>query len=329
MLPQFEPTVFFEWIPKIAIASLAVIILLALWMVWRNIAPAAPGISLGYYEVIGKYAGRKLLKRIKGTLVDATALFINPEIEREFKQMIIEDMDALLKRDRGNPENAELEKIRDEFADCSLSDKLRVIVTRERLFTKHVLIQYGHVDKPLNAYAVNEPAGKFTLSMGFLSQGVITGTIHTFPQPWHIYKLGRVHVHLFCPDAPANEPNKQPPEWMAKIALFAPASVELKDLLKSKDEQLREKDRKLSEMGQELSAMATERDALRRTLQGFMTTGDLPETVTPKKLDIMDFATLTVPTIVGYFIAEQTQTQPIIGVILGLLVGVYFVFRRR
>lgn len=325
---MFESLNFFEWLPTVALAGLALIIFVAAWMLWRNIAPAAPGVSLGYYEVLGRYAGQKLLKRIRGTLVDATALFLSPEVEHDFKQMIVEDVEAIMKK-AGNPVGDELASVAAQFKNSRLTDTCRIIVTRERLFTKHVLIQIGHVDKPLNAYAANEPSSKFTLGMGFLSQGIITGAIYTFPQPWHIYRLGKVQVHLFTPDAPSNEPKQHPPEWLAKIALFAPASVELEDLVKSKDAQLREKDRKLAEMGQELSAMATERDALRRVLQGFTTTGELPQNITPKKLDLVDFAVLALPTVLGYYIAEYLQAQPIAGVVVGMLVGAFIMYKRR
>ncbi|MGB9774612.1 MAG: hypothetical protein ACPL4I_11415 [Bacteroidota bacterium] len=318
---------FFEWLPNVALAGLAAVIGVFLWMIWRNISPAAPGVSLGYYEVLGRYAGQKLVKRIRGTLVDSTALFLNPEVESEFKRILAEDIEALLAK-AGNPEGEELAKVKEQFLKGRLADTCRIIATREKLFTKHILIQVGHVDKPLNAYAANEPSSKFTLGMGFLSQGVITGVIHTFPQPWNIYKLGKVQVHLFKPDAASG--GEQPlPTWLAKIALYAPASVELEQLVKSKDAQLREKDRKLAEMGQELSAMATERDALRRVLQGFMTTGELPESIRQKKLDIVDFAALALPTVLGYYTADYLKAQPIAGVVVGMLVGAFIIYKRR
>jgi hypothetical protein len=103
----------------------------------------------------------------------------------------------------------------------------------------------------------------------------------------------------------------------------------LKDLLKSKDEQLREKDRKLMEMGQELSAMATERDALRRTLQGFSTTGELPDSLMPKRLDFTDFITLALPTAIAGFIARYANYETLVGALIGLLLGAYLVSRRK
>jgi ribosomal silencing factor RsfS len=315
---------FFEWIPNIAIGSLALIIAVAAWMIWRNIAPAAPGISLGYYEVVGRYAGQKIIKRIKGTLVDATALFINPQIETAFLQILKEDIQEIETRTRAN-----LSDVKKALENTNLTDVCRIIVTRERLFTKHVIIQYGYVDKPLNAYAAYDPQAKFTLGFGFLTQGVITGEIHTLPQPWQIYKLGKVYVHLFKPDSLKGETEKEPPEHLAKIALYAPATVELKEVIKAKDEQLKEKERELLKAGKERSAQATKVDGLLTAVQAFTTKLKPEEGLTGKGFDLMDFVTLAFPTLLGYLLAEYFGTTPIVGVFFGMFIGAYFIFRKR
>ena len=325
-------TGFFEWIPNVAIIGLGVVVLVAVWMVWRSIAPAAPGISLGYYEVLGRYAGSKLVKRIKGTLVDATALFLNPEIEPTFKRLLSEDLLELSKRVE-EQEAKNLKELADSLSKHILQACCRIIITRERLFTKHVIIQYGNADKPLHDFAAHEPSNKFTLGFGFLSQGIITGQISTLPQPWNIYKLGKLQVHIFKPDLPASEPEKLPgadvTKCLAKLALYAPATVELKELLRSKDEQLKEKDRKLQEMGRDMSEAANERDVLRKAVQGFSTTGEVPESFAGKRFDLMDFVTLGLPTLLGYLIAEAFGLPPLAGVFLGMFIGAYFVFGRH
>jgi hypothetical protein len=318
---------FFEWIPNIAIAGLALIILLAIWMVWRSIAPAAPGISLGYYEVVGRYAGQKLLRRIRGTLVDSTALFLSPEIESAFIKILKEDIKEL----KGNTADNDLENLLKSLdeGNVSLADYVKIIVTREKLFTKHAIIQYANVSSPLSAYAAYDPQSKFTLGFGFLVQGVITGKMHTLPQPWQIYKLGKVQVHLFKPDTlNPEELESQPPEYLAKLALYAPATVELKQVIKAKDDLLKEKERELIKAGHERSVNATRTDALFTAIQGF-TTKFTPEELTGKGFDLMDFITIAFPTLLGYVIAEQLNTVPLVGVFLGLFIGAFFTFRRR
>jgi ribosomal silencing factor RsfS len=315
---------FFEWIPNVAIGLLAFIIVLAVWIIWRNIAPAAPGISLGYYEIVGRYAGQKIIKRIKGTLVDATALFLNPQIENAFLEILKEDVNEIEARTK-----EKMDDVKKALENANLSNTCRIIVTREKMFTKHVLIQYGYVDKPLNAYAAYDPQAKFTLGFGFLTQGVITGEIHTLPQPWQIYKLGKVHVHLFKPDTLKNESEENPPEHLAKLALYAPATVELTQIIKAKDEQLKEKQRELLKAGKEKSAQATLVDGLLTAIQAFTTKLKPEESVIGKGFDLMDFVTLALPTLLGYLIAENMGTNPLVGVFFGLFLGAYIIFRKR
>jgi len=315
---------FFEWIPNVAIGLLAFIIVLAVWIIWRNIAPAAPGISLGYYEIVGRYAGQEIIKRIKGTLVDATALFLNPQIENAFLEILKEDVNEIEARTK-----EKMDDVKKALENANLSNTCRIIVTREKMFTKHVLIQYGYVDKPLNAYAAYDPQAKFTLGFGFLTQGVITGEIHTLPQPWQIYKLGKVHVHLFKPDTLKNESEENPPEHLAKLALYAPATVELTQIIKAKDEQLKEKQRELLKAGKEKSAQATLVDGLLTAIQAFTTKLKPEEGVIGKGFDLMDFVTLALPTLLGYLIAENMGTNPLVGVFFGLFLGAYIIFRKR
>ena len=72
---------FLEYLPEIILygvgAVFAFIGLLVVWIIWGNyMSPATEGVSMGYYHVLGCYAGGKLHKEIKGLLVDATHLFM-------------------------------------------------------------------------------------------------------------------------------------------------------------------------------------------------------------------------------------------------------------
>ena len=300
-------------------------------MLYRNISPAAPGISLGYYEVLGRYAGEKLIRRIKGTLVDATALFLNPEVEREFKQIIDEELALLLVHTDKEEERKELEQLRYLFGEYPLDKLCKIVVTREKLFSKHILIQVYRIDKPLNNYAAHEPGNKFTLGQGFLSNGVITGVMDTFPQRWEIYKLGKATVHLFKPDAEGIEAKEELPRWLERIALHAPAAVELNHMIKSLRDQLQQKDEQLLRMGEDLAAVSTERDGLHTAVEGFTTKGKDPfkNMGVPHRFGISDLISLTLPTIIGYYIAGQTKIEPIVGVFIGLLIGSFLIARKR
>ena len=287
---------------------------------------------MGYYEVLGRYAGEKLVRRIRGTLVDATALFLNPEVEREFKEIIGEEL-AIIEKSASEQEVKELDQIRYNFVTYSLDKACRIVVTREKLFSKHILIQVLRVEEPLNNYAAHEPGSKFTIGQGFLSNGIITGVMDTFPQRWVIYKLGKATVHLFKPDAEglATTEKEELPRWLEKIALHAPAAVELNHMIRSLRDQLQQKDEQLQRMGEDLAAVSTERDALHAAVEGFTTKGKDPfkSMGLPHRFGISDLISLTLPTIIGYYIAGQTKVDPIVGVFIGLLIGSFLVARKR
>lgn len=319
---------FFQWIPNLAIAFLVLIIALAVWFIWRAIAPAGPGISLGFYEVVGRYADQKLIKRLKGTFVDATPHFVNQQVETGFFRFLKEDIDTVINK---TVQPSEELKALSEFLENEtprLSDYVKVIVTREKIFTKHALIQYKYVDKPLNAYAAHDPQAKFSLGFGFLTQGVITGEIHTLPTRYEIPRLGKFHVHLFKPDAPPNEPARDPPEYLAKLSLYAPAYVELTQQLKAKDEILKESKRERQKADKQLAAHSTLVDSLLTAIQGFTTKYKPGEAIAGRGFDLMDFVTIAFPTLLGYVIAESMGIVPIVGVFFGLFLGAFLVFRR-
>jgi len=330
---NFDPAAFFTWMPPIALAGLALIIGIAVWMIWRNISPAAPGIILGHFEIIGRRAGTQLQRRIEGLLVE-TPIFLNPEIEPKFKKFLIEDIDALSKKasfSKGaeNPSNPglELSAFRDQLLKYPLSQLARIVVTRERLFNKHVVVQWGRVEKPLGAYATKDETHKFSLTVGPTSQGTVHGMIYTFPQKWEVYRLGHVTVHLFLPDGEA-APLTEFPEWLPKFALYAPATVELKEIIKFKDGQLKEQKRENEEMRQQLAAATTEKDAYRRSTSGFSVFTGTSETPVIKKFGIPDFVAITLPTVVGFYVADYAKIQPVIGIFIGLMVGALLLARR-
>lgn len=322
-----DPWSFIQTLPTIALALIGFVIALALWMLWRNIAPAAPGVSLGYYEVLGRYAGRKLVKRIRGTLVDCTPIFMNPEIGAQFRQILIEDINAR----KGNPteKDDDLDMLTQNLKSESFQNLCRIIATRDRFVHKHIIIQYGAIDKPLNAFASNDPSSKFTLGFGFLSQGIITGEIFTLPQPLKIHNLGKVQVHLFKPDASHDMKTVDSPEWMPKLVLYAPAIVDYAKQTKALNDRLVQREREFDKMVVQYKAVATERDALYRIVQGMSETGEIPKELLPRHFDLMDFIMLSAPTIIGYFAAENFAAPPIVGVFAGLFVGAFIVLRRK
>jgi len=309
-------------------AVVAFVVGMILLSIWKNISPAAPGIPLGYYEIIGRYAGGSLMKRIQGTLVDATYFFLNPEIENKFKEYILKNIEAMSKK--GNPgiKPSEALSIKNSLQKYRFSKACRIIVTRDRFWTKHVLVQWGYVDKPLIDYAVHEDRGKFTLSTGLITRGTITGTIKTLPDPWVIPKIGKCTVHLFLPDAKRGE-FTAPPTWLAKVALFTPSIVEMTELIESKNETISDLRRLLADVSRQNAGATTGRDGLVKIISIFSTEGKPPPEVEEALgggFNIKDVVMVGGPAALGAYLANYYGYEWLYGALAGLAAG-YFLYR--
>jgi len=326
LLPQYILYIFF--------AIIAVIVALIVLSVWSNIAPAAPGVVLGYLEIIGTYAGGKLFKRFEGTVVDASNIFLNTQYEDEFKESLLADLKLLKEK---NPAILELEKVKDEFEKCHLNEMCRILVTRERLFDKHIFVQWGCLGA-LNEYAAKEEKPKFTLSNLFVSRGAVRGQLHSFPTRWEIEGVGTCQVHLFKPDTTEatskNEKLVEPPTFLAKVALNIPAVVEFKGQLKSWQEKYRDLRREYLKVLSATSTVATERDFYRSLSSKIGTEPVLtpaPTPSPPKRWDWKDIALVGIPGLLSYvtFAQYYIEYNPLIGALVGLGIGLFLAWWRR
>jgi len=326
-----------ELIPVIVlyafVALAAGIALIVAWMVWRRFAPPAPGIPLGWYEIKGFYAGGDLFKKFEGRLVDATSYFLSPEIAYQLKEGMIEDVEEVLQRSSLR-DAQDLKEALNDFRDWNGLDKiLRVLVIRQRL-AKHVLIQWGHIG-PLNQYASNEEEVKFSFGFGHESKGTIGGSLHSLPHRWDIklrenpegeLSLGKCYVHLFKPyDRRNKEDEVKPPEYLAKIALYAPIAVESKELWKSMERRLEQKDHNISKLTEENERLS----ALADTYKSMLSEGEAAQ-VSPKAggFGVVHGLLLGIPAAIGYFLANYLGYDVTYGVVGGLIAGAVLLYWR-
>ncbi len=293
--------------------------------VWRHIAPAAEGLILGYYEILGRYGGGKLVKRFKGTLVDCTNYFMNPAIEPKLKEYLKGEM----KRRAERGKHQELEKKIDE---TKIDGLCRVVATRD-YWRKHIFIQLKNIALPLNSYAGHEEERKFTFGMGFLSKGVVTGKMDSCSLPWNIPKHSKAMVHFLIPDASPSAKDQEvhiKQEELASLVLFAPANVEIDAKLKALNAIIKDQEKQIRDGEHEKSAMRTEVDTSRRIMANFSAeNGEPPKPLKPMHFDIPDLLAIILPATFSYFVAEQMQVHPLIGVIIGMVAGSLIAYARR
>ena len=327
VLPQFVLFAFF--------AVIALIVALVVLSVWSNIAPAAPGVVLGYLEVLGTYAGGKLFKRFEGTVVDASNIFLNPRHIDEFKESLLAELNLSTKK--YTETDAEVKEIREETEKCRLGEVCRVLVTRSGLFEKHVFVQWGALSS-LNEYAAKEERPKFTLSSLFVSRGAVRGQLYSFPTKWEVKGVGTCNVHLFKPDAPAQrkegEKDVEPPDFLAKVALNIPAVVEFKEQIRSWQEKYRDLRREYLKVLSATSTVATERDFYRSLASKIGTepvTAESPAPSPPRRWDLRNIALVGIPALLGYISFTQyiMEYNPLTGALVGLVIGLFLVWWRK
>lgn len=336
---------FLEYLPEIILygvgAVFAFIGLLVVWILWGNyMSPATEGVSMGYYHVLGCYAGGRLHKEIKGLLVDATHLFITPEIEYNFRAAMKEDIQYVIdNRTLSDEEKSELQGLSEKLADFRFEGKYRVVVTREKL-TKHVFFQWLHVD-PISEYATIEEESKLLFGLGPVSKGTIIGWLVSLPQKWDLHKVGKCVVHAFLPAritsaiATANPGNNVSledvnPEWMPKLIPYMRSTVESKKMLEAVDDQLAQKDKTIEKYAEDLSIAQGRVDSYKQIMAGFgIEDIDIKELLEGRALDIFDFLILVIPTFLGSYVADYLGIDLLAGVFVGLFIGFVGVYRRR
>jgi len=329
-----------EIILWIILLVLGVIAFFVIWILWGTyFSPAAPGINMGYYKILGAYAGGRLHKEIKGLLVDATHVFLSPEMEDVFKECLKEDM--LYVKDAGHLNDKEKEtlgKLIKDLEGFEFAGKYRVVVTRERM-TKHVFVQWGHTD-PIRSYATVEEEHKFAFGLGPVSQGVIAGWLVTVPQKWDLHKVGKCRLHAFLPinlvaqvgavNPDVTKLKEISPEWMPKVIPHIRSTVESKKMVQAIEDQLSQKDKEIENTLRSLTETQTQLDQYKAMVAGFgLEDVDIKELLQGRAVDFVDFIMLCLPIFFGTYLCDALGFDMLVGVFVGLLVGFALVHRRR
>lgn len=326
----------------IVLLVLGVIAFFVIWVIWGSyFAPASKGVNMGYYTILGGYAGGRLHKEISGLLVDATHRFLTYNIEREFKETLKGDMQNVI--DTGildAKEKAGLTEMIKQLDKFEFSDNFRIIVTREKM-TKHLFVQWGQTE-PLSQYATVEEEHRFAFGLGPVSQGVIAGWLVTVPQKWDIIHIGKCTLHAFLPvnlvaqvgaidnPDPVKRLKEISPDWMPKLIPHMRSTVESKKMVQAVEDQLAAKGKEIENTLTKLTETQTELDQYKRMTAAFgLEDSDIKELLQGRAIDMVDFILLALPVFLGSYIAEVLELGLLVGVFVGLLIGFAGVHRRR
>ena len=228
---------FFSFMAIFGVVTLIGVIAFIGFLWYKLHSSPGPGIVLGAYEIIGRYAGQKIHTRLKGMVVDATGFFCSSELTQAFKDMLCEDMGRMLKgikepepepEPKTDAENAEkkteaattpkmdkqkpiqsteramLEKLTKQVQAYPLDQVCRVALIRDGIFgEKHLIVSFGDPKRSLSDYASNEEESHFNLAFGPVNKGLIVGSMQTIAEPWEFpnerFNLGTVTAHVFVP----------------------------------------------------------------------------------------------------------------------------------
>ena len=248
----------------------------------------------------------------------------------------------------------ELELLKDArkaFVELPFQTACRMLFTRENIGgDKHLILQIGDTSKSITEYAMHDPSGGFSLTLGPVRKGVIDGAIQTLPDDYKIFGFGKCRVHIFGPFDPTKvdmletagvkgkDKGKEEVESLseklrnlARIVASLPSALDVRQHIKSLNDQLKDKDIALEQMSDDLTRKTVFLDNLLRSTKGFQTEGGTPIDVTPKKFDTVDTLVIIAGAVLGVVcgIALGGSVGALAGVIVGLIPSLLVVYKRH
>lgn len=321
------------------------------------------GVPLGPSRIIIYYAGQSVFTELEGELSDATTLFTNPDLQDEFKQVILEEI-AFLRRMNPKPEtqNPQEPTIPDEqsqvegevglelapiqaaetsqialaeenFRDFDFTTVCNILILQESFGQKHLIVQVGRLHT-ITEYASFNDRSQWNFVRGQKVKLVITGAGLSFAHEKRLLGLGDVYLHMLIPDDRRQNSELdlrilKISKWVAEILPYMPQMIEVKEHLKAKDDIIKSKDDTIKKMRYELSEKSTRLDAASIAVANYETEGP-PNLGQPTKFGLVDAVLLGGPIFLFAPIGSAFGGFGwFAGLALGFLVGCGLVARRR
>jgi hypothetical protein len=320
------------------IVILVAIVSLIIFIVVRRFGRVVEGLPLGNFHVIGRDSDNNIVLDITGQLIETPKFMSRTKIPavKAFLFLMTEAKIAMLKKNETENTqaiktiSADYEKLK-KLSDDDFLKMGRIVAMRDGM-QKYVLLQWKYTEKPLSQYAAKNLKPKLDLSFGFTINGLIEGKASLkMHEAQKFPDFGNFQLYSFEPLFVDNEKSVDYPSWLGDLMIYVPTIVQMEEQLKSKDTYIVDLERRLAKDGNVISGAKTETDFHRDTMRQFGRTDD------PKKfgkLDLLDFACVSLPTIIfsviGMSVSVETGIGAFVGTIAGLFTGLAIVgFKKR
>jgi len=358
---------FFNAMTVVSVIMIAAIGSLLVYMYYLYRSKPAPGVLLGHLTIFGVHNDGTHTK-LEGSTVDSTAEFCNTEMTQNFKDILTQDLEKIIRSPDTDPDSETLQTaarskkklaaFREQIQNWPIEQICRVAVIKDGIFgKKHLIIQFGQPNKTLrriDTYATHDPEDdRFSLSLGPTSKGVVHGTMYEFNETWAFddkrFKLGRFDIgtiHIFVPEEPIkhDSPTTIVPEHdsgalsvmaggnnrrlIAKFVLHMPNVVYNSIQIRSLEQQIRDKDIALNDSGEKLSALSVKADRLATVLRAFMLEEAKIEDLMSKHIDYIDGVLMLTFPVLLCFLAEALGISAVVGALLGSVLSSIIIFVR-
>jgi hypothetical protein len=325
------------------------------------------GLPLGNSKLNFYYIDKTIIE-FKGFISDVTGLFVNRDIQEDFKRVVIEEIgfckansfkpiepeneDGSLIVDVGVDqektelvasiddsiltnakfEKSDLQKAIMAFKKYDFSKACRVLLLESGPFL-HLIVQVGRLNL-LSSYAHNPDRSQWSFVRGLEYDFVASGSALSLPHQQRLDELGEVFLHVFLPDD--REENSEidfkvlnEAKILLPIVPFVPGVVDIDQTLKAKNDEIDSKEDANKLLRQELQIKAVRNDSAAIAVAGSEDYNN-DNSSHHSRFDFTDGLLIAAPTVLLALLGWSFDAGGWIGgLAIGFPLGFFLVSRRK
>jgi hypothetical protein len=325
------------------------------------------GLPLGNSKLNFYYIDNTIIE-FKGFISDVTGLFVNRDVQDDFKRVVLEEI-SYLKANSFKPiependddslivdvgvdqektdliasiddnilasakfEKSDLQKAIVAFKEYDFSKACRVLLLESGPFL-HLIVQVGRLNL-LTSYAHNPDRSQWSFVRGLEYDFVASGSSLSLPHQQRLRELGEVFMHVFLPDD--REENSaldfkvlSEAKVLLPIVPYIPGTVDIDQTLKSMKDEINSKEAALRLARESLAEKATRNDSGKIAVAGF-------EEYNPddsghhSRFDFTDALLIVAPTVLLALLGWSFDPMGWLGGLsFGFPIGFFLVSRRK